>query len=367
MLLKSRLLLTVLISHFIGGYHMIEAKAENERPSPPPGGSASGIYCHQILAADSDNGESFKPDGQVLLDHASVPDIILFGGQPLIYYVNGDPESDHGIYTASRDANLNWARGNKVLLDGVFEGDAVDPDVVPTEGTIQLFYYLGHFITPVPARQEPHPIYRAESTDGVHFKVLGKVFEAPEITDPTVIRFKDGSWLMATASKGRIIIAESSDGMKFNPLTEINTPGIPELALIMGDQARLYLNSPQGIGSYLSTDHGKSWDREQGVRLNARSVADPSVIRQADGSWVMVYKKINSQCVPPQRQTTLLPGSQPHDPRWQAFRSPDEELLNCFRRHLDGPMLRLFSQGFPPREEWLIEKGEQTLDTCLKQ
>lgn len=211
------------------------------------------------------------------------------------YYVSGS--GAHGIYLAEKDEQGIWKRGKKILLDGQFNGNAVDPDVIRLDdGRYRLFYYKGYFITPPPQNYTVHEIYSAVSTDGVNFTSEGKAFESDNITDPTVIKLNDGSYLMACVRGSLDIFAKSLDGKIFQATgITIQNGGIPELAKLDDGSVRLFYNGPGGIVSSRSTDDGLTWIKENGVRLSFNGgIADPSVIKRADGKWYLIVKGFNN-------------------------------------------------------------------------
>ncbi|MBI5808548.1 MAG: T9SS type A sorting domain-containing protein [Ignavibacteriales bacterium] len=211
------------------------------------------------------------------------------------YYVSGSGE--HGIYLAEKDQLGNWKRGKKILLDGQFNGNAVDPDVIKLDdGRYRLFYYKGYFVTPPPPNYTVHEIYSAVSNDGVNFTVEGKVFESDNITDPTVIKLNDGTYLMACVRGSLDIFAKSLDGKNFQATgVTIQNGGIPELVKLDDGSIRLFYNGPGGIISSRSTDGGLTWTKENGARLSfSGGIADPSVIKRADGKWYLFVKGFNN-------------------------------------------------------------------------
>lgn len=210
------------------------------------------------------------------------------------YYVSGS--GDHGIYLAEKDPSGFWKRGKKVLLNGQFNGNAVDPDVIKLDdGRYRLFYYKGYFVSPPPPNYTTHEIYSAISNDGINFTEEGKAFESDNITDPTVIKLNDGTYLMACVKGSLDIFAKSSDGKNFTATgVTIQNGGIPELVRLDDGLVRLFYNGPGGIVSSRSTDNGTTWIKENGARLSFNGgVADPSVIKRNDGKWYMIVKGFN--------------------------------------------------------------------------
>ncbi len=216
-----------------------------------------------------------------------------------MYYVSGRP-GEHGMWFSVKDNNGQWGRGDKVLLDGVFDGDAVDPDVILLDnGTYRLYYYKGYFVTPPPTNPEPNKIYLAESDDGINFEVRGIVFEYENITDPSIVELNDGDYLMAcTYMEGaniHTVVAISADGgLNFSYLTTVYNTGIPEIYVLGDGSVRLFHNGPGGIISKRSFDNGVNWQSEPGLRFAATEfVADPSVIKAGNNLWWMFLKGFN--------------------------------------------------------------------------
>ena len=302
---------------------------------PAPGGP----YFHQVYRAHSGDGLDFAPENQLVLDHASVPDAVLMpDGSTLLYYVNGLTEQ-HGIWVATQSPEGAWGVIDCVRLDGEFNGNAVDPDVILLDdGRLRLFYYEGRFVGPRPLSGEepPHPIYSAVSRDGVNFSVEARLLAVEGVTDPSVVRLPSGAWLMALSQGPRTLLAHSQDGNTFQlrgdpiklggvlelalsqgPRTllahsqdgntfqlrgdPIKLGGVLELALLPGGRLRLYV-SAMGIKSLISEDNGVTWTEEPGTRLSSRDggiLADPSLI-SSNGEWTMYYKIVPADGSAPQ-------------------------------------------------------------------
>jgi hypothetical protein len=211
------------------------------------------------------------------------------------YYVSGS--GAHGIYLAQKDSQGKWKRGEGIKLDGQFDGNSVDPDILRLDdGRYRLFYYKGYFISPPPPNYTTHEIYSAISNDGINFTVEGKVFESDNITDPSVIRLNDGSYLMVCVRGSLDLFAKSNDGKNFQATgVTIQNGGIPELAKLDDGSIRLFYNGPGGIISSRSTNNGLTWTKENGTRLSsANPIADPSIVKRTDGKWYLYVKGFNN-------------------------------------------------------------------------
>ena len=181
-----------------------------------------------------------------------------------------------------------------IRLDGEFNGNAVDPDIVLlSDGRYRLFYYEGHFVGSRPPSEGPHPIFSAISEDGLNFKIERQLIAVETVTDPSVVQLANGRWLMALSQGTRTLLADSDDGYDFE-LTGVvvELGGVPELAILADGNVRLYVTAG-GIKSVVSGDEGQTWVVEPGTRLSSPQgeiLADPSLIATSDGTWVLFYK-----------------------------------------------------------------------------
>ena len=212
----------------------------------------------------------------------------------LMFYVSARP-GEHGMWVSRQLQNGSWIRGEKVLIDGVFDGNGVDPDIFKQQdGSLRLYYFQGYFVTPPPQNPGPNPIYSAVSTDGVRFTGKRKVFEYEGIFDPSVVKLPNGNYVMGcTQMVGmnvHTVVATSNDGLTFTYKTTVQNTGVPELMVLDDGSIRLFYNGPGGIISSRSMDGGTTWQKEQGVRLSSQQfVGDPSVSKV--GNRLRMYVK----------------------------------------------------------------------------
>ena len=266
----------------------------------------SQLYDHRVMRTSSSDGITFERESELIIDHASVPDgVIGPDGAQWVYFVNGEP-GQHGVFAARELAEGEWEIIDCVRIDGVFEGDAVDPDVVRlADGRYRLFYFLGHFVTPVQAADNLHPIYSAISEDGITFTIEEKLIEVEGITDPTAIELPDGSWLLAfaRAQEGNTLLAISPDGYDFTLTDHIfEGGGIPELGLLADGTVVLYTRQ-----MFISNDNGSSWEATDGFVPGGG--ADPSLVPLPDGSYFFYFKSFDGPTG--NLQPVGTPGQQP--------------------------------------------------------
>ncbi|RJQ42532.1 MAG: hypothetical protein C4534_09970 [Gaiellales bacterium] len=299
-----------------------------------PFNDPSGPYFHQVMKATSPDGLNFTRVPGVVLNRASVPDIIrLPSGRLIIYAVDGGDRSESGLMVAvSDDDGESWKQGS---LQVEYKGDhrlGVDPEaVVLDDGSVRLYYVVfpqkqppppqppppgGQGGTPqgvppaepqgaptaqdsqAPGAGEPVKVMSALSSNGIDFEEEeGSRLETTElITDPDVVRI-DGQWYMYVSQGRRNVAYSSFDGMEFTVVGPVREDGsVSNTVPAGGGQYRQYF-CRQGIRSALSGD-GVVWVDDPGVRLAeepGRIACDPAPI-QLPGGWLMFYKSAD---VPP--------------------------------------------------------------------
>lgn len=270
-------------------------------PAPLNDGVEGPLYGHQVQRATSTDGVHFMVDDTILLAHASVPDAVVRpDGSVWLYFVNG-VSGQHGPFIAELGDDGLFEVIDCVRVDGLFEGDAVDPNIQRLEdGRYRLDYFLGWFTDGPPPPDAVFPFYVAFSDDGVSFTNAAITFESESmITDPSVIMLPDGGWLMALAKHDEgVVLASSDDGLAFTPTGVTVDMGIPELFAFEDGTVRLYVSGMGGMIVYASDDGGATFTAEHTTTVGG---ADPSLIEDPQGGWIM-YRK------------TFAPGSGPGGP-----------------------------------------------------
>lgn len=257
----------------------------------PPGG---GPYTHRIESATSTDGLTWRRDGRVLLEHASVPAAVVTpAGAIRVYYVDASRLPETTNCAESRDGGGSF-RVLGCRIRGLPSPKALDPSIVRlADGRYRLYYYASDVN---PGAAGTHTIRRAISRDGVRFADEGIAFAYGDLVDPDVF-WTGKEWLMYVFSRGDTIVARSKDGRKFTYAGSLGLRGWGTTAPVRlpDGRFRLYAFNQQGqqeVASFLSAD-GRTWTREDGVRLQAGSgeqITDPFVVRLRDGTWKMIFK-----------------------------------------------------------------------------
>ena len=340
------------------------AAADKDFGNRPMGAQrmGGGIYEHQIYSASSKDSLNWTRDGQLLFDHASVPDaIVTKEGTIFLYFM--DASEGHLLAVAkSTDQGKTWQKSS-VIINGKERTDAVDPcPVLLDDGRIRL-YYFGNFKEmgmrqgpgmqkggfrngefqrggfrrppgqfgfrheqdfpmqkpqgfkqkgdfslekgqgPRQREEEDHKFYSAISSDGVHFEEEGICLTDKMITDPDVVK-TDTGWKMMVSKGRELLIASSPDGKDFTLSDEIlSSQGAVSETIAVDGGYRTYISGGNGIYSQFTKDF-EYWKNE-GQRLGPESgkiIADPSVIKLPDGTYKMFYKEMPTRGTESQNQ-----------------------------------------------------------------
>ncbi len=197
----------------------------------------------------------------------------------------------------STDHGATWASlGNACLDSSVW---AVDPTGFRIGDQIVLY------VVDFDSLNQPVPqiIYRATSTNGVHFDQPQPAYtQTPTMVDHFVLPLADGSYRLYTPSDQEgIISAVSSDGLVFTREDGVRTRdgGMPGALLLPDNRARLFLSGGNegkaGIFSAISED-GLNFTVESGLRIESPAdiiTDNPQPIQLADGTYLMVYQTHN--------------------------------------------------------------------------
>jgi hypothetical protein len=238
-------------------------------------GVGNGPYAHNVAIGDSTDGVTITNIREVIA-HASVPDgVRLPDGTTAIYYVNGETD---GVWMA-RVTGATVTPVSAITIDGVFRPQGiVDPDATVVDGKVRLAYLAG-FGAPGSGTRA---MCLADSTDGLRFTTVANAWDLgsnSSITDPSLLRLSNGTWLMAVSDGQSTRLGRSTNGLSFTEYGRVSSGGVPELGLAADGRPRLYV-CEAGITSYTSTDQGTTWTRERVVipagTLGRMIVCDPS-------------------------------------------------------------------------------------------
>lgn len=298
----------------LGGGCASEQTATTEIPSAVTNQNSSGVYGHTVWLSHSADGQNWTLDDELLIDHASVPNITRFekavgefpAGTLMIVYVDASEmvNESNGTERTGRyvsfDDGKTWEDLGPVTYVGADAHVPVDPNLVQLpDGTLRMYYF--DFTKMVGGRVLAtsgaiSTFYAADSVDGETFTVIGPVFTGQQITDPEVA-YLDEQYFMFYASQSTdssIQVATSSDGLNFTEADhQGDLDGIPG-TLVEGDEIKLF---GCGRGGLLRYEADSSLSFSTGTTLSGLQpgFCDPDPVVLADGSYLLVIKKIPAQ------------------------------------------------------------------------
>ncbi len=281
-----------------------DLKFDKSAVTSDPFNDPKGPYYHKVYKATSEDGLNFTRETEVMLDKASVPDIVKTkDGHLIIYAVDGSGRSFANLMLAiSKDNGDSWKTGSLHIDTG--DGQqigAADPQAVLTDdGKIRLFYLVfPEKKPPLDENGQPKPtgektkIKSAISNDGINFKEeKGARYESTDfITDPDVVKIGN-KWFMYVSKERELLAASSDDGDTFDYEKSIRTIGsVSKTVSIGGGKYRQFYCGDGGIDSTVTSD-GLNWTDEEGSRLKAEQeeiICDPTPVKVGN-KWLMFFK-----------------------------------------------------------------------------
>jgi len=289
----------------------VELKFDKSASSGDGFNDPNGPFYHKVYKSTSSDGLNFNQNGELILDKASVPDVVKTNdGKLYLYAVDGSNRSASGIMVAiSEDNGMSWRQGSVQIKREGEEMSAADPQaILQDDGSIRLFYLV---VTGLPDKKNGQPINMnqgifmiksALSEDGINFiEENGIRYQSDDeqITDPDVIKINN-KWYMYLSKGPELVVAVSDDGNTFRFLQSIRKNGsVSKTVPIDNNQFRQFF-CHDGISSATSVD-GLNWTDDQGVRTKPNQneiICDPSPVK-IDSGWLMFYKIAPAQNMPP--------------------------------------------------------------------
>ncbi|MEW5717958.1 MAG: sialidase family protein, partial [Chloroflexota bacterium] len=198
------------------------------------------------------------------------------------------------VYAESKDDGKTWVCG-KINVPGA------DPDIVMLpDGKLRLYFVEFPFgPNPLPPgsaqSNQPNRVKSALSVDGKTFTIEeGVRIAGVGYTDPDVIRVGN-DWLMYISTGAIAWAAQSSDGLAFKLIGKVNETGAVSGSFVFPNGTiRHYFCGRGGIMSATSADGKSAWKEESGARLAPnpawKIVCDPSILSDGKRGYWMVYK-----------------------------------------------------------------------------
>ena len=210
-------------------------------------------------------------DSELLIEQASVADGLMIGDTIHIWWVAAE---DHVIHHGTLEEDVFTDHG-PITVDGEIFSGMVDPDaVLINDSTIGLIVLDG-FLRQGP----PGPICYLTSNDGQNFSSQYALLDMEDRFDPSVVIIEETWWLavgILSEENPKSEIFRKEPGGTFELITAV-TGGVPDLSYQDG-MFRLLTCSLDGMRHQVSSD-GMIWEQLENIRTPG---CDPSTITGSD-------------------------------------------------------------------------------------
>ena len=289
---------TGVVAHLLDALMLADGSASNVDLSGQFNWSTmnQGPYNDKVTYATSINLTNWTASGKILAEHASVPGAVVKDGTIFAYFVDvsQDGLKEQLGLVKSTDQGLTWSAPTRLTISGLGDKATADPaPVLLADGRIRLFYFdinESRINKPAIGTEPVNTIYSAISNDGINFtQEAGVRFQRQGVFDPDV-ELVNNTWYMYTGDveSNQVIVATSTDGLTFTEKGVAFSGGaVPD---VWYESGTWYLYTA-GIGMATSTNGVTFTDAR--VRFsdpNYQATADPSVVKLANDSYLMLYK-----------------------------------------------------------------------------
>lgn len=261
-----------------------------------------GPWDGSLFIATSEDGLEFT-EGKEILTEAGVPNLLRKSNGDIVLtyqYFSSTNEDlfDQIAYSISSDEGETWSEPETIAFEGLPEPlDAakkpMDPTLVKTEnGNGFALYFTYHAKG---AKNADLYVALSSSEDLTQPFIVQKTpalnIPGVNLLDPAVISFKETwhhySWQDKSDNNYH---STSTDGITFTKQKDISL-GMDFLGQVIATNngLRFYGTGKEGVMSATSPD-GSTWAMDSGSRAMG---ADPGVLLMPDGTYLMVYTKMN--------------------------------------------------------------------------
>ena len=210
-------------------------------------------------------------DSELLIEQASVADGLMIGDTIHIWWVAAE---DHVIHHGTLEEDVFTDHG-PITVDGEVFSGMVDPDVVLIDDSTIGLIVLDGFLRQGP----PGPICYLTSNDGQNFSSQYALLDMEDRFDPSVVIIEDTWWLavgILSEEDPTSEVFRKEPGGVFELVATV-TGGVPDLSYQEG-MFRLLTCSLDGMRHQVSSD-GMIWEQLENIRTPG---CDPSTITGSD-------------------------------------------------------------------------------------
>ncbi len=304
-------------------------------------------WNNALMMSWSADGRLFDPP-TVFQDSSGVPSVIRWRGDTLIAAFqwfrqpNPSPTWDRVAVKYSYDNGASWTQPVPIIVSGLPANyqRPFDPTLATIGGDSIRIYFSSSAGMPVPGQDSSINTYSAKSADGVTY-----VFEAGprvdhpsnRIIDPAVVYFNNAWHYTAPVGSPQqgAYHYVSPDGLRFSQVADIpsdNTHNWTGNFVIAGSsELRFYGSGPQIW--FNSSANGGVWNGYVPTNISG---GDPSVVKVAEGSYLMIFVgRPNTSGADEAPATFLLSSVFPNPARDVVSITADERLHGSPFRILD--------------------------------
>jgi|TARA_B100000131_G_scaffold18042_1_gene18030 hypothetical protein len=230
---------------------------------------ADPLSSHQIWIGQLE--DTRIADSELLIEQASVADGLMIGDTIHIWWVAAE---DHVIHHGTLEEDVFTDHG-PITVDGEVFSGMVDPDVVLIDDSTIGLIVLDGFLRQGP----PGPICYLTSNDGQNFSSQYALLDMEDRFDPSVVIIEETWWLavgILSEENPKSEIFRKEPGGTFELITAV-TGGVPDLSYQDG-MFRLLTCSLDGMRHQVSSD-GMIWEQLENIRTPG---CDPSTITGSD-------------------------------------------------------------------------------------
>jgi hypothetical protein len=233
---------------------------------------------HPILFTKSFDGISWSIDPIRLIENGISPSAVFQDGKIYLYYI-----SDKLSLITSNDYGITFKQ-EQVSLRRISNGILKDPNVVFFNGVFRMFFII--------SEKDINILRSAVSDDGHSFiEETNVLFQDKGIFKPDVI-FINNLWIIFLTLGGDLIKLTSNDGKTFLKDKNFLFPSAIYSGTIKENNfLRTYYTGDYSINSF-KNENGKITKEKELFRDHNIFISEPSIIKTADSSYYMFYKKI---------------------------------------------------------------------------
>ncbi len=291
------------------------------------------LYCDAVYRVSSPDGLVFAGEPERVLNHASVPDVVITdSGEHVLVYndvtpfrlvelLRTDParlwrQGMLGYGGVGMSVTTPGAAATEVLdLDLQFGElqEAVDADLGrKADGTWHVAWLGVRVDDMIDGRgplfsRMPHHFFRSHSEDLRNFSTPVVAVASNEGStggvDPTIVDLVDGGEILFVSPLDRYAMGWSSpDGAQWAPEAApdvvTTVPGATADALTVNGAYRMHYmqNGEFGHFRYSTSNDGRTW-QEGGTLLRTTDGFNTSVARAPDGTWWLYYNRNEAGCL----------------------------------------------------------------------